>query len=422
MPTEAGQGEHHAYRIPGTSPDRTPLTPKQHYLGVDAVAWFINKQGSWFSDRMASGTLDIKIAAGVEHYQAALGTFELKGESRTAPVFDRPVLPDRNYMGGMITFNVSMSAIKHDRVIAGLLKSAATASLGVVAGMVQTATAAGPMQLLGAAGDEILKGVRQVLSDTGEKREPLFDFSGFEESVSPTQVVGPETYLLMHRGVRLNPGSLSVQDEGMAVLPYVNGMMLDDGAWLLLRLRRSSTYPGQREWFDDARALRSRIRSLVEDFEAGAMETDDALRRLKPSATGTETVYDEFSRLRSVIQNDGVLSESEAVLYTGQLRTSINEARKSIQAGKPSEFHISLDLLKHSLLSGTGLSENLMANYLLEAHSLSQYRTAKAPDLALYAVAAPEAASVERLAPPREPQLLLANAVNMQQAVEESFV
>ena len=42
MPFEAGQGEHHVYRILPKSPtDQLPLKANQHYLGVEAVAWFI---------------------------------------------------------------------------------------------------------------------------------------------------------------------------------------------------------------------------------------------------------------------------------------------------------------------------------------------------------------------------------------------
>jgi len=92
MATEAGKGEHRVYRIVPANPDHDPLAANRHYLGVDAVAWFINKQSSWFADRMASGTLDISIANGVEKYQAALGTFDLKDGSHIAPVFDRPVV------------------------------------------------------------------------------------------------------------------------------------------------------------------------------------------------------------------------------------------------------------------------------------------------------------------------------------------
>jgi hypothetical protein len=75
MPCEAGRGEHHVYRIlPKNPADQLPLTKAQHYLGVDAVAWFINKKGNWFNGRMASGTLDIVLASGLEKYQVALAS------------------------------------------------------------------------------------------------------------------------------------------------------------------------------------------------------------------------------------------------------------------------------------------------------------------------------------------------------------
>ena len=54
MAAEAGNGEHRVYRVVVDSASG-PLIPNEHYLGVDAVAWFINKQSSWFTDRMASG-------------------------------------------------------------------------------------------------------------------------------------------------------------------------------------------------------------------------------------------------------------------------------------------------------------------------------------------------------------------------------
>jgi hypothetical protein len=204
---------------------------------------------------MASGTLDIKLAGGLEIYQAALGTFELKGGSKTAPVFDRPVLPDRNYRGGVLTFAASLTAIKKDTAIAGLLKSAADASLGVAAAMVDTATLAGPTRLLAAAGSDIIGGVRSLLN-TGEKREPLFDFSGLEFTLRADDIMGPRLYLLLHRGTELDEQQLQVQKSGQLQLPFYGTAPLDDGAWLLLRVRRSDEYSGGvRDWFDATRSF-----------------------------------------------------------------------------------------------------------------------------------------------------------------------
>jgi hypothetical protein len=371
MPTEAGRGEHHVFRIPGAdTSDRDPLQPGKHYLGIDAVAWFINKESGWFHDRMASGTLDVKLSGGLEKYQAALGTYELKGGTRVAPVFQRPVLPDRNFVGGPITLNASLTAIKRDTVVGSMLKSAASASLGIVAGMVQTATVAGPAKLLAAAGEDLIGGVRKVLSETGEKREPLFDFSGLEFSMQPKDMAGPEMFILLHRGAQLPKDRLTVGTQGELLLPFLNGAMLDDGAWLLLRLRRTSTYSGVRDWFEPTKQLRLRIRALVDDVESGIVDRAEALKRLKPSSTGDQTLFDEFSKLRAIISADGVLSEAEAGARIGELNAALVAARKAISAQDPAEFESALNHLSETLARGgrpTGAVERAFARGAADA-------------------------------------------------------
>jgi hypothetical protein len=354
MPTNAGEGEHHVYRVAGANAeDRDPLQVGRHYIGIDAVAWFINKESGWFHERMASGTLDIVLSGGLEKYQAALGTYELKRGARVAPVFQRPVLPDRNFLGGPITLRASLTAIKQDTALGGMLKSAANASLGIVAGMVQTASVGGPAKLLADAGEDLIGGVRRILGETGEKREPLFDFhEGLEFTMQPHEVVGPEMFVLLHRGALLPQDKLSVARQGEIQLPYLNGRMLDDGAWLLLRLRRSSAYSGVRDWFESAKKLRRRIKDLVSDVANEVVEKADALKRLKPSSTGDQTLFDEFSKLRAIISADGVLSEVEVGVRIGELDAVFVAARKAISAQKPIEFETALHNLSETLNRG----------------------------------------------------------------------
>jgi len=337
MATEAGKGEHHVYRILPQNPTDTSFIKKDvNYVGIDAAAWFINKDDSWLSKFMASGTLEIGLASGLEKYQVALGTFELKGGAKTAPVFNKPVLPDRNYRGDPVTLTASLTAIKADTVVAGMLKSAGNASLGVVAGMVQTATLAGPTKILGAAGDELIAGVKAVLSDNKKgQRTPLFDFSGIEYALQPIDIVGSEMFVLFHRGAKLAEDHLTVKKSGQTLIPFLDESPLDDGAWLLLRIRRATEYSGFREWFDAHSKLRASIDSVVEDFQNGVTMKEDALKRLKPSSGGNETVYDEFARLRSIIRNDGVLTMAEATAYVTGLNVKLNQAKKSISGGEP---------------------------------------------------------------------------------------
>jgi hypothetical protein len=343
MSSEAGRGDHHVYRILlKDSSDECRLTARNHYISVEAVAWYINKTNDWFNKLMVSGTLDIELSGGLEKYQAALGTFELASGAKTAPVFDKPVLNDRNYRGGPISFTAMLSAIRKDTVIGIMLNSAASASLGIVAGMVNAATLSGPPKILAAAGEDIISSVRKVLCDTGASREPIFDFTGLGFAIRPESIVGPQTFLLLYRGAALDEAKLTVGVKGRLLVPFYNGVMLDDGAWLLLRIRRSEEYSGVREWFEDAKKLRGRIKSLVDDFEAGFLTKDDGLAQLKSSSTGDKTLLDEFFRLRSIINNDGVLSEREAGLYVGQLYTAILAAKKAISGNgsgqKPSKM------------------------------------------------------------------------------------
>lgn len=376
MAMEAGKGEHHVYRILSPDPnDQAKLTAGNHYIGVEAVAWYINKESSWFSDRMASGTLEIKLSNGLEKYQAALGTFELTSGSKTAPVFERPVLNARNYRGGAITFAAMLTAIKKDTIVGGLLKSAANASLGIVSGMVETATLAGPVKLLTAAGEDLISGVQKVLSDTGEKREPIFSFNGLEYSLQPDFVIGPETFLLLHRGANLEEKKLKVVSDGQLLMPSYDNKILDDGAWLLLRIRRADEYTGVREWFDARRSLRGKVEDLVKDVTNGFLTKDEGLAQLKPSTSGDKTVLDEYFRLRSIIRNDGVLSEREAGLCAGQLNTAIVAAKNAITQNNPEILMASINIVTDALAKGERVRGALGEAFEAEATSLAASRS-----------------------------------------------
>ncbi|WP_437663382.1 hypothetical protein [Sorangium sp. So ce1182] len=370
MGAKAGEGEYRYYTIQADG-DEGPLLPNQHYLGVDAVAWFLNREDGWFSRWTASGTLEISLVGGLERYQAALGAFELRGSARTAPVFDRPVLPDRNYRGGPITVCVSLFALRRDTALAGLLKSAASASLGIVAGMVETASLAGPQLVLGAAGASLIGGVSQLLASSPGGAEHLLGQGGLEVTLSPEQVRGPMTYLLFHRGTPLDPGRLAVGTSGALTYPLHDGQQLADGAWILVRLRRSAQYSGVRGWFDRERALRAAVENVVDDVKTGAVDAAAALPRLRPGAGGAETLFDDLRALRQLIQLDGAIHEAEAKLRVAGLVKAFTEARAAIERHAASA---SPAPLAHGGLSGS-------AESFLEADSLEPPETTADADL-----------------------------------------
>ncbi|MCK8479033.1 hypothetical protein [Psychroserpens algicola] len=358
MQTKAGKGEHHVYRIIPQNQDLSPLKPRSHYVGVDAVSWYINKEDSWFTNRMASGTLDITLSNGMEKYQTALGTFELKGGSKIAPVFDRPVLLDRNYRGGGIGFNASLTAIKKDTVLASVLKNAANASLGIVAGMVDTAAVTGPTQLLTSAGSQLVQGVRNILSDQSEKHEPLFDFNGLNFNIRADKILGPEVYLLFHRGADLNDDELDVSVDGEMTLPTYKGNHLKDGTWLLLRIKRSSEYPNVRPWFSKRRDLKGKIQSLVDDALNNFISKESALEQFKYTESGDGTLLDKFGTLRSIILNDGVITEVQALAFITSLKNLIVNARKSIKEANK-DIIVSSEKEMENLFTGKKLTDSL---------------------------------------------------------------
>jgi hypothetical protein len=375
MSFEAGTGEHKAYRImPEMTEDTAQLRARKHYVGVEAMSWYINKESSWFTKRMASGTLEIKLANGLEKYQAALGTFSLKGGAKFAPIFQKPVLPDRNYRGGPLTFLVHLTAIKTDNTVGSLLKSAANASLGIVAGMVDTAAVAGPAQLLMAAGGELVSGVRGILGSTAEGREPLFDDNGLELNIQASDVVGPAIYLLMHRGMPMDEEKLEVRSHGELLVPFYDGSLLEDGAWLLLRVRRTDEYNSVRSWYKEARALRGRIDDLANDVADHAVDKNTALNEFSPSDRGNKTIFDEYVRLRAVIRNDGVLTEREASSYVGQLRSRMMQARDAIEQGKESSLAEEMSAVTAAIVSGSSVPAPVSVAFEEEAKSIIDSR------------------------------------------------
>jgi hypothetical protein len=372
MPTEAGRGEQHIYKImPQAGSDQAKLTAGCHYVSVDAVSWFINKQSLWFAERIASGTLDIKMG-GSEHYPVALGAFSPPGGARIARVFEKPVLVDRNYRGGPISLSAMFSSVRKDTYFSDTFKSAASASLGIVAGMVETAALTGPAGILADAGRDITGTIRKLLADPILKRDQFFDSSGTDYYLRPEAMVGPEVFILFHRGAALNEASLSIghgvdQDkpglsvkrQGAILMPYYENAPLEDGAWLLLRIRRSDEYSGMRSWFTYASKLRSKVKGLVDDVKSGLITKEDGLAQLKPSGTGDKTILDEFFSLRSMIHSDGVLSEREAGAQVGLMYVAILAARDAIKKLNPQILTSTVKGLSESLSRGQSVTGDI---------------------------------------------------------------
>lgn len=362
--TPAGSGEHSAYLVANDEGDGLPLTAQAHYLGINAVSWFVNKEASWFKDRMAVGTLSILLAAGDERYEVGLGMYELRAGATTAPIFDRPVLPERVFRGGAITLRVLLSGLARDTRIARLIKNTSVAALSVVGGLVQTAAASGPNAPLSRAASTLVGGIGEIL-DAQEEKMRIFDASGFEITLRPAQLLDRETYILLHRGARLDDTKLAVsKNEAMPSLTY-DSQPLRDGAWVLLRLRREDQYPIERDWFQPFRRWLNGMASLVDDVQIGMLSKEDAITTLRAGPEAAPTVYDRYRGLRDQILNDGVLTQTEAAGYCLTLSEYRRLALAAILTGDYESFRDGVQALCGGIAEGQAP----------DSSSLQQFRT-----------------------------------------------
>ncbi len=382
MPKFAGEGTSRVYEIrPTEFQDDVKLNAGGHYIAVDAVAWGLLIDPKFKIDRTAYGTIEIALAGGLENYKAVLGTFELdvdlsEKDMNIAPIFDIPILPDRNYRGGPIVFNISLNFIKKEPTFLRILKSAAKTSLNIVSGMVETAGLKGPSQILTAAGKDVIDGVNEVLSDDRSKIENVFAKEGLKKGLYPNEIIGSETYLLFHKGSDdIEEKDLSINTQGKVNLPFYKNSLLKDGAWVLLKIRRNNEYTGVREWFSDTRILRGRINDLLNDFFSRFISKEEALKSFELTKSGKKTIIDEFIRLRSIIRNDGVLTEREAGFYIGQLQMRVGQALQAIKEENKEIYTNSIERANDAVSKGRIIDGVIGEEFEEEVKSLADIRS-----------------------------------------------
>ncbi len=338
MSTEAGKGGYNVYRFNPSKTDQNPIIDERHYIGVEALSWYLNKENNFWKKNMATATAVINLNSD-EEYNTALGTFALDGGAKIAPFFNQRILKERRYRGDSVAFKVSLSVLKRDTAIGGILKSAASSSLNIVSGMIETATVAGPAKILSSAGGSLVSGIDELLKDKEIKSSEIFAISN---ELRSNQILGPETYLLFHRGATLDRSKITIdsriESNSEMIIPKYNGSELKDGAWIFFRIRRSNEYPDVRPWFESRKSLKGKVRDVVENWELKLINKETALSKFELSESGDETLVDEYVKIRSIIRNDGVLTTKQAVLFLGELKSFVFSGRDAINKDDPSLF------------------------------------------------------------------------------------
>jgi hypothetical protein len=350
--TRAGEGEAHSYTIAGAG--NTPIEKGTHYLQIIARTWYVNKESGWFYKRSAVGTVAITLGAGSyeQRFEIVLGTYDLSGGSRYAPVFQTPLLSATPYPGGFVTVQAHLSGVKKETELLTMFRGAASASLGIVSGMVQAGGTTGVSATLVPAAGALFGGVTQVLRQA-DPADRIFDpHSGIQMSLSARDISSDSFHLLLHRGADLDASRLVVDEKSGIVLH--DGQPLEDGAWVLFQLNRLTETPDPRPWHQPAQDLRLELDNLFYDLKADIYDQQRALTELLPS-THKNTLWNRLHLLRANIESDTAITEVTARAAKALLANRFLLAKRAIATNDPDAYFRGVAELRASLLPSLSL-------------------------------------------------------------------
>lgn len=335
---KAGEGNPHKYtKIVDTSQKAPQYEPDKHYIGVDAVVWFVNGQKNFFTERMVAGTIEVTLNG--QTFPVVLGQYELKGGQQVAPIFDRALITSVPYRSGNIVINAVIQGNRQNTMAGTLLKQMAAATITAVAGVVSLETGGVGAAALAAAGGVLVKGAQQVLSDNNDKKVSIF--SPFEVTIHPTEELrGAQSYILLHKGTDgLDATKFKIMSEDQGTDVYYNESPFRDGAWLLIRIRRSDIYIGDpRPWLSDVDNVKSDFDQLIDSWQNGQLTVEEVKKNLVKSENETPTVADKVGIVSRRIRADNALILTDRRKYAGVLRAYLQSAIAAAAANDPKKY------------------------------------------------------------------------------------
>lgn len=347
----AGQGVYNEPILlwPDERSEEREFQKDRDYISVDAVCWYVHATSTWLSEKTVSGTLRVRM--GSEEYGAVLGSYRLGSECSFAPLFNEPLVCTRVYRGERPQLVLLLSAIKKNTLLGALLKDLGSASLGIARGAVQGASVAGPSQALTNAGAQLLSGAEQLLRSAGSTE--LLSPSGIRCTLTESQLNRPVNYVLLHKGSRLRPTDVTLDDRaGKTVHVRREDSPLDDGAWVLIRIRRECRFAGRRPWEDAADSAVAALDHLMMDQMLQPTEALDG--RLKPSGNEeSPNEADMVLTVRNLIQTDAALTSFQKTFEKLKLVAYLKLAQDQ---AKPGEYLVEKGKLEYELASGQQIS------------------------------------------------------------------
>lgn len=372
---KAGKGEYQplVLKLDGKQDDTVQFKFDENYIRIEEIAWYVNAQGDVLKDRMVSGT--VKVQIGSESYESALPMYDLKGGTRTAPLFNRTVLYNRVYPGGDVKMTIFMGGIKKNTALGDLLTNLAKTAVDIGVGKVGTITSIGTNPALAAA-SQTLSGSIQGLLKTGESQYGIFQQNNGLEYTFKTDLSGSENFLLAYRGDPLIESQVkivSVGNTGYEVT--VNDTPLAQGAWVLFRITRMDAYNDVRPWTDKARKIKTALDELMDNWRVSAITKAEVVKSLTATTTSNSTA-DKLLAIRSEINADLALTASERTKWAGELVSLLLIAQEAAQEANATagvtKYKQNKAALQLAMKNGTPLQNDKVKNAFNEEFKLAR--------------------------------------------------
>lgn len=356
-----GTGDVAPYILRTTAVDKVPFDKEKNYVRIDAVSWFVNKQGSCMKSVIASGTVALKVDE--SPYSFPLGSFTLEKGAKSSPIFEMPLIPTTPWDGSPISIFANLTAMKNNTKFGSLLQSLAVAAVNYGSMAMDSSSLLTAYPGLSQISATLTGTAEEIVQQQGIGKVPIFDNeSGAGITIQSENLYGNETYILLYKGRPLVQSNLRIEVGGLTGIPEVveNGKPLRDGAWILFRIAREDYFAGARPWSGDLERAKAQLKVQMTIFKSDPTAGKSILNALQLTSDHgggkPQTLGDQFNFIGNLIGQDMALTPNQRLqeLTIANLYPVI--AEKAIQKANPDDFFKNIAILENGA-NGTNIPQ-----------------------------------------------------------------
>ncbi|HEX3625144.1 MAG TPA: hypothetical protein VH280_06950 [Verrucomicrobiae bacterium] len=361
-----GNGDASYYILRNTSGDNTKFDQQNDYVRIDAVSWFVNKQGNWIKSVIASGSVSITVDGTA--YSFPLGGYALAKGAKTAPIFELPLIPTTPWDGSPITFGAKLVGLRNDTTFGAILQQLANTAVSYGSAALGTASFMTAYPGLSQVSSSLTQTADSLVQKLGSDEVPIFDqTSGIAATLYSQELYGNQFFILFYKGRQLDQSRLDISTNDSGVQEVLeNGKKLQDGAWILFRVTRENNYAGPRPWTDQLNQALNQLDVQMKLFQADPTTGDTVIKSLQNTGQNTgkpQSLGDQFTFIGNLINQDMALTEKQRLAELTRVGLYPTFAKKAIQGNNAEGFFNDVATLENpgQTASVPALTTNVLA-------------------------------------------------------------